>query len=242
MKIIYIDIDFVEIGKNVDINVLIVGDVKQVFLEINKRILERKDFWVYDIKVYKKVFIDDDKFYFYDVLREILRVYNGDYIIIIDVGQYQIWVVYNLYIKELGIFIILGGFGIMGYGVFVVIGVKFGRFDKEVISIIGDGSFQMFLQEFVIIKREQVFIKIVFFNNIRFGMVYEFQKKRCIGRFIVICLDGNFDFMILVKVYGIESMRFENKEKLKEVIEIMKSYKGLFLFEVVISFDELIIF
>lgn len=69
-------------------------------------------------------------------------------------------------------------------------------------------------------------------------MVYELQKKRCTGRFIATCLDGNPNFMILAKAYGIESMRLESKEKLKEAIEIMKSHNGPFLLEVVTSPDE----
>ncbi|AEM73848.1 biosynthetic-type acetolactate synthase large subunit [Caldicellulosiruptor acetigenus] len=238
MKIIHIDIDPAEIGKNVDTNVPIVGDAKQVLSEINKRISERKDFWAHDIKAHKKVLIDDDKLHPYDVLREISRAYNGDYIITTDVGQHQIWAAHNLYIKEPGTFITSGGLGTMGYGVPAAIGAKFGRPDKEVISITGDGSFQMLLQELATIKREQVPIKIVLFNNTRLGMVYELQKKRCTGRFIATCLDGNPDFMILAKAYGIESMRLENKEKLKEAIEIMKSHKGPFLLEVVTSPDE----
>lgn len=65
-----------------------------------------------------------------------------------------------------------------------------------------------------------------------------FRKKECTGRFIATCLDGNPNFMILAKAYGIESMRLESKEKLKEAIEIMKSHNGPFLLEVVTSPDE----
>ncbi|WAM34228.1 biosynthetic-type acetolactate synthase large subunit [Caldicellulosiruptor morganii] len=238
MKIIHIDIDPAEIGKNVDTNIPIVGDAKRVLAEINKRISERKDFWAQEIKAQKREIKEDGNLHPYDVLKEISRVYNGDYIITTDVGQHQIWAAHNVYIKEPGTFITSGGLGTMGYGVPAAIGAKFGRPDKEVISITGDGSFQMLLQELATIKREQVPVKIVLFNNTRLGMVYELQKKRCTGRFIATCLDGNPDFMILAKAYGIEGIRLESKEKLKEAIEIMKNHSGPFLLEVVTSPDE----
>jgi len=238
MKIIHIDIDPAEIGKNVDTNIPIVGDAKYVLSEINKRISEREEFWAAEIKAQKKILPDDGKLHPYDVLREISTQYDGEYIITTDVGQHQIWAAHHLYIKRPGTFITSGGLGTMGYGVPAAIGAKFGSPDDEVIAITGDGSFQMLMQELATIKREQVPVKIVLFNNTRLGMVYELQKRRCTGRFIATCLDGNPDFMILAKAYGIEGMRLESKEKLKEAISVMKSYKGPFLLEVVTDPDE----
>lgn len=238
MKIIHIDIDPAEIGKNVDTNIPIVGDAKYVLSQINKRISERDHFWAEEIKKEKKDIKDDDRIHPYDVLREISSVYDGDYIITTDVGQHQIWAAHNVYIKEPGTFITSGGLGTMGYGVPAAIGAKFGMPNKEVIAITGDGSFQMLLQELATVKREQVPIKIILFNNTRLGMVYELQKRRCSGRFIATCLDGNPDFMLLAKAYDIEALRIDKKNQVNEAIEKLKCHKGPFLLEVIINPDE----
>ncbi|AEH50302.1 biosynthetic-type acetolactate synthase large subunit [Pseudothermotoga thermarum] len=237
-RIVHIDIDPAEIDKNVESEIGIVGDAKIVLAEMNKKIsAKRNHFWAEEFAIKDYVF-QDEKLHPQDVLKEISRVYNGDYIITTDVGQHQIWAAHNVYIKEPGTFITSGGLGTMGFGVPAAIGAKFGRPDKEVIAITSDGSFQMLFQELATIKREQLPIKIVLFNNSRLGMVYELQKQRCNARFSATILDANPDFTILAKAYGIEAQRITKKDEIKLAVEKMKNLKAPFLLEVIVDPDE----
>ncbi|MEZ0536962.1 biosynthetic-type acetolactate synthase large subunit [Caldicellulosiruptoraceae bacterium PP1] len=240
MKIIHIDIDPAEIGKNVGTDVPIVGDAKYILGEILNRITEKDLCWAQEIidENTNKSVSNIDYLRPFEVLKEISNIYKGEYIITTDVGQHQIWAAHNTLIKKPRTFISSGGLGTMGYGVPAAIGAKFANPDEEVIVITGDGSFQMLMQELATIKREMIPIKIVLFNNSRLGMVYEIQKKRCSSRFIATCLDGNPDFELLAKAYSLEYLKLDNKDKLSEAISIMKNSKKPFLLEVVTKPDE----
>jgi len=238
MKIIHIDIDPAEIGKNIDTDIPIVGDAKQIIGEIEKSIGYRDYFWAEDIKNIKRDIVESNHVRPFEVLQDISRQYDGEYIITTDVGQHQIWAAHNIYIKKPGTFITSGGLGTMGYGVPAAIGAKFGNLDTEVIAITGDGSFQMLIQELATINRERIPLKIVLFNNQRLGMVFELQKKRCSGRFIATCLDGNPNFELLAKAYNIAFLRIERKDDITLVIDKMKKYQGPLLVEVVIDPNE----
>ncbi len=240
IRIIHIDIDPAEIDKNINSDIGIVGDAKAVLAEINKRLKNPKSkrFWAEELNNTQEYRFEDDKLHPQDVLSEISRVYDGNYIITTDVGQHQIWAAHNLFIKEPGTFITSGGLGTMGFGLPAAIGAKLGRPDKEVILITSDGSFQMLFQELATIRREQLPIKIVLFNNSRLGMVYELQKQKCNARFVATCLDGNPDFVLLAKAYGIESHRISEKHEVKLAIQKMKEASSPFLLEVIIDPDE----
>jgi len=252
-RIVHIDIDPAEIGKNVEVSIPLVGDARLVLEELWK-VLEkgasadksRTEEWIEAIKKLKlersqrqNKFDENPKFvsprYFLSVLSEAI---NEDTVITTEVGQNQIWAANYCKIKKPGLFITSGGMGTMGYGLPAAIGAKIGSPESTVVTISGDGSFQMCMQELGTIKQNNLGIKMVIFNNSRLGMVRELQRLKYGGRYSCVDLEPNPDFVGLVRAYGFNGEKITRNSEVRDAVSRMLSDNRPYLLECMVDPEE----
>lgn len=243
-KIIHIDIDPAEIGKNIDVDIPLVGDCKTILAELNEYI-EKKDRseWVSELnKVKNSVPTENETEGFINpkmFIKKLSDALPDNSVCVADVGQNQIWACNNFNIKKNGRFLTTGGMGTMGYSVPAAIGAKMADPQKEVVVICGDGSFQMQMMELATIVQENIAVKIIIMRNNRLGMVRELQTKNyCDNQIAVRLTDGNPDFAMLAKAYGIDSMSVSNVNEAEEAIKKLVGSNKAFLLEVNVSKNE----
>lgn len=222
-KIIHIDIDPAEIGKNIDINVPIVGDLRSVLGDLNSSMgplehelwLEKTDYWKkeYPVSYVKK---NDGVLMPQEVLVELNKIVKGQAIISTDVGQHQMWAAQYMDFERPNTLMTSGGAGTMGFGLPAAIGAKIAEPDEEVILITGDGSFQMTLHELILLRQYKLPIKIVILNNSYLGMVRQLQNIYTEGRYSFVELDYNPDFAAVGRAYGIRSETITTRAELDE--------------------------
>lgn len=240
-KVIHIDVDPAEIGKNSPYTIPIVGDLGSVLNQISKQVeYNCPEDWVNECLANKKEKIFDqspdklDPKYFISKLTEKL---DKDCIYCADVGQNQIWSANGHKIRE-GRFLTSGGMGTMGYSVPAAVGAKVANPKKQCIAVCGDGSFQMQFMELATMVQHGIDVKIVVMRNGDLGMVKELQDNIYSGRHIVVDLSGSPDFQKLAEAYGIKSMRIDKTGQVESAVEQFVNSKGSFLLECVVSPDE----
>jgi acetolactate synthase-1/2/3 large subunit len=243
-KIIHIDIDPAEIGKNVSTSIPVVGDVRLV-LEDLLEIVQGGDTkqWlsmVMDIKQTKKKPINQqtknvNPRLVIDILSQKLA---ADAIMTTEVGQNQIWAANSFIAKKPGAFITSGGLGTMGYGLPAAIGAKKGKPESTVVVVAGDGSFQMSMPELGTIKQEGLGVKIIILNNYRLGMVRELQKNRHNGRYSQVYLDSNPDFVKLAEAYGFSAERITDNSQVDSALNRLLADDKTYILECVVDPEE----
>ena len=219
-KIIQLDIDPVEINKNVLITEEIIGDLKDVLKTLNKRLKQQNHAeWLEKIQGYKEKY---PLKYHPNVLsgpflvEEIYRQTNGEALIVTEVGQHQMWAAqYYKYTKPRTL-LTSGGLGTMGYGLGAAIGAKMGRPDKTVVNIAGDGCFRMNMNEIATAVRHNIPIIQVVVNNHVLGMVRQWQDLFYDERYSATVLRDAVDFVKLAEAMGAEGMRAVSQEEFKE--------------------------
>ena len=221
-KIIHIDIDPAEIDKNKKVDVPIVGDLKNVLAEINKELEPKKHTeWTDKVKEWKNEYplahrnVGEDKLLPQEVLKAVNDILDGDAIVVTDVGQHQMWAAQYLTFKNPDTIVTSGGAGTMGFGVPAAMGAQVGARDKKVVLIVGDGGFQMTLEEIMMIRQYNLPVKIVLINNSFLGMVRQWQELFKDRRYSFVELECNPDFVKIAEAYGIKSERLKTKEDLK---------------------------
>ena len=221
-KIIHIDIDPAEIDKNKKVDVPIVGDLKNVLIEINKELAPKKHTeWTDKVKEWKNEYplahrnVGEDKLLPQEVLKAVNDILDGDAIVVTDVGQHQMWAAQYLTFKNPDTIVTSGGAGTMGFGVPAAMGAQVGARDKKVVLIVGDGGFQMTLEEIMMIRQYNLPVKIVLINNSFLGMVRQWQELFKNRRYSFVDLECNPDFLKIAEAYGIKSERLKTKEDLK---------------------------
>ena len=236
-KIIHIDIDPAEIDKNKKADVPIVGDLKNVLSEINKE-LEPQDHkeWTDKVKEWKKEYplahrdVGKDKLLPQEVLKAINDILDGDTIVVTDVGQHQMWAAQYMTYKNSNSIVTSGGAGTMGFGVPAAIGAQVGARDKKVVLIVGDGGFQMTLEEIMMIRQYNLPVKIVIINNSFLGMVRQWQELFKDRRYSFVDLECNPDFVKIADAYGIKSERLKTKADLENKLkDLILSDEGVIL-------------
>ncbi|MGL6106798.1 biosynthetic-type acetolactate synthase large subunit [Romboutsia sp.] len=240
-NIIHIDIDPAEIGKITSATVPVVGDAKNILKELLDLIeyTDTED-WKKEIKskIQIKEEIHQDGFVNPKlVIRELSNLLDDNAVIVTDVGQNQLWTVRNMEMRGDRRVLCSGGFGTMGYSIPASIGASIGDKGKQVVSILGDGSFQMSLFELSTLKQEDVKPIIVLFNNSGLGLVREIQRNGDSKEYGV-CLNYNPNFIQIAHAYGIDSKTINKKEdissSIKEAIESNRPY----LLEFIVSDNE----
>ena len=228
-QIIHIDIDPAEIGKNMRVDIPIVGDVRQVLAALADKVepVDCKD-WVDRVLQYKREFIprgEDREDYVEprSFIRTLSSMMEEDAILTADPGQGQIWVAINFTQKE-GRFLTSGGLGTMGYALPAALGAKLAKPRRQVLAVCGDGAFQMSLCELATVVASHAPLKVVVFDNRRLGMVREYQNALYSRRHIATHMDGNPDFVALCRAYGISAALAENNRQAEELAaEMLKS-------------------
>lgn len=235
-KVIHIDIDPAEIGKNVKTEIPIVGDMKNVINMLLDSIGDYKvtTMWSETVKNWKKDLYREPPVFdgFVEprtLVGHLSAMFRSKAILVADVGQNQIWCANNFRIRE-GRFLTTGGMGTMGYSIPAAIGAKFARPDRDVIVICGDGSFQMGLNELATIAGNQLGIKIIIMKNARLGMVRELQDKHYGGRHSATILHGDPDFLKIADAYGIDHAEAHSNKEAENIIKgIVDSEKPFIL-------------
>lgn len=237
-KIIHIDIDPAEIGKNIETDIPLVGDAKNILPKLSETMLDSScqkfTDWLNSINDKKKPLefektpqgtINPKLF-----MKKLSDKAPKDTIVVADVGQNQIWTANGFKVKE-GRFLTSGGMGTMGYSVPASIGAKLGKPSSPVVAICGDGSFQMSFMELATAVQHDVPIKVIVIANNRLGMVCELQHKQYESREVAVHLDGSPDFVKLAGAYGIPSMRIDDDSQIDTAIDRLFNEKGIFLLE-----------
>lgn len=229
-KIIHIDIDPAEIGKNVRVDVPIVGDAKNIIKSLLKFVKQEKvksEAWTKKIAAWKKEFpltYKKDNFLRPQFVVEQISEICPDAIIVTEVGQNQMWAAQFFNYKNPRTFISSGGLGTMGYGFPAAMGVKVGMPESTVIDIAGDGSFQMNSQELATVVQEDIPVIVAVLNNGFLGMVRQWQELFFNRRFSSTCIESSVDFVKLAEAYGALGLRAKKKSDVKDVIkEAVKS-------------------
>ena len=247
-KIIHLEIDPAEINKNVKVDVAVLGDLKDTLPKIIEKVEEKKfEKWLQKFRElnqieYDKIIKDDlfpkkEKITMGEVIHQINIATKGNAIIVTDVGQHQMVACRYAKFNESKSNITSGGLGTMGFALPAAIGAKMGAPKREVIAVIGDGGFQMTIQELGTIFQTGVPVKIVVLNNDFLGMVRQWQQlffdKRYSSTEMV-----NPDFVAIANGYQIESERISKREDLKESIQKMIDSPNPFFMEVVVGKED----
>lgn len=244
-KVIHLEIDPAEVDKNVKADIPVIGDVKDTLPLLTKAI-ENKDHsaWIgefkklyqleYDKVIKKDLFPEKEGLTPGEVIRMINERTNGNAIFVTDVGQHQMFASRYCKFSNTRSFVTSGGLGTMGFGLPAAFGAKMGVPDKEVILFVGDGGYQMTIQELGTINQTEAAVKVVIMNNKFLGMVRQWQElffdKRYSHTHMV-----NPDFIKIAEGYGISGKKVLTRPELGSAIEEMINHKGPFVLEVSIE-------
>lgn len=249
-KIVHIDIDPAEIGKNVRVDVPIVGDAAVVLREINTMIenneLKKTNHldWLKQVFEWKRKWPlklpDSNELTPQLLISKISEAAkNRNFIITTGVGQHQMWSAQFIELDGPRRFITSGGLGTMGFGLPAAIGAQVAKPDALVIDIDGDGSFQMVLQDLGTIARYNLPIKVVIINNKYLGMVRQWQELFFGKRYYAVDLEkGSPDFVKLSEAYGIRAEVVSSMDDLDEKIDKMINHKGPFVLDARVKEEE----
>ncbi|MEZ4768547.1 MAG: biosynthetic-type acetolactate synthase large subunit [Caldilineales bacterium] len=237
-KVIHFELDPSEVGKNVRPTVTVLGDCKQTLGEVLPGIQPRThEEWLATVRGWQDTtYASDianqevDELIPPFVMRQLWHATQGDCLVVTDVGQHQMWEAQYFTHMRPGQLLTSGGLGTMGFGLPAAIGAKMGKPEEIVWAIVGDGGFQMTLQELATIVQEKVAVKIGIINNGFLGMVRQWQQlfyeKRYAGTPML-----SPDYMKLAEAYGIPSERVTKNEDVAPAIQRANAYDGPYLVE-----------
>lgn len=240
-KIIHLDIDPSEIGKNVAVDVPVLGNCKRTLAQLTELIQQQSHAsWVESFKSYeqkeyaevieKEVYPKEGPLNMGEVVRAVSEATHHEAILVTDVGQNQMMACrYFKYTKDRSV-VTSGGMGTMGFGLPAAIGATFGRPDRTVCAFMGDGGLQMTMQELGTIMEHQSPVKIILLNNNYLGNVRQWQALFFNRRYSFTPM-MNPDYMQIASAYGIPSRRVSERKELKEAIQEMLTTDGPFLLE-----------
>lgn len=247
-KIVHIDIDSAEIGKIVKPTVAIKSDAKTALTELLPMLkkqsrtewkgcfkeLYRKE---YDVIIKKQTESLEGKLRMGEVVKRVSDATKGSAIVVTDVGQQQMTTARYYQFEKSNSFISSGGLGTMGFGIPAAMGAKIASPDRTVVAFIGDGGFQMTIQELQTISELKIPVKLVLLNNNFLGMVRQWQELFFEKRYSFTEMTTP-DFMLLAQGFRIQAAKVEKREDLDAAIEKMLAEQGPFLLECVVERED----
>ena len=234
--VIHIDVDPAEIGKNIPVDIPLVGDCKVILSELCEMEYDNDHSdWIKQVFDIKNAVPENEETEGYINPKVFIRKLSDrlpdDTVCVADVGSNQIWTCNHYGFRKGARFLTTGGMGTMGYSLPCGIGAKMAAPEREVVVICGDGSFQMQLMELATIIQENISVKIIVMKNKRLGMVRELQTKCYDDRLIATDIGNYPDFVALANSYGIEADRVSTMAEAEEKIEKLASSKKAYLLE-----------
>lgn len=244
-KVIHLDIDPSEIDKNVQTTVPVWGDCKETIPALTELIKERThSAWLEKFTEHTKKEVEavidaelhpaSGELTMGEVIYQLNQLTNGDAVIVTDVGQHQMVACRYAKLNQTRSNVTSGGLGTMGFALPAAIGAKFGAPDRTVVAVIGDGGFQMTLQELGTIMQSGIDVKIMILNNRFLGMVRQWQELFNEHRYSFVDI-ASPDFVALAAAYGIAGKTVSERENLNDSLEEMINHKGSFLLEVMVT-------
>ena len=239
-KIIHVDIDKAELGKNLSPDFSVQADVKKWIKSVLSKLKERKNTeWWKEIESYKKVTsLEKDAFHPKNILETVRRFTKDETVVATDVGQHQMWTAQYYRFEKPGTFLTSGGLGTMGYGMGAAIGACLAKNKEETVLITSDGSFSMNCNELCTTVKEGLPITIVLLNNQVLGMVRQWQTAFFGERYSATILDRGTDFVKLIEAYGGKGFSIHKLSELEKALEERKNIVGPVLLDCHIDKDE----
>ena len=239
-RIIHVDIDKAELGKNLSPDFSVQADVKKWMKSVLPKLKERKNpEWWKEIESYKKVTsFEKDAFRPKNILETVRRFTKDETVVATDVGQHQMWTAQYYRFEKPGTFLTSGGLGTMGYGMGAAIGACFAKNKEETVLITSDGSFSMNCNELCTTVKEGLPITIVLLNNQVLGMVRQWQTAFFGERYSATILDRGTDFVKLIEAYGGKGFSIHKLSELEKALEERKNIAGPVLLDCHIDKDE----
>lgn len=244
-KVIHFEIDPAEVDKNVMADIAVMGNIKETLTKITPLVKEKSHtswfgkFKEFDAIEFDKVIKEElnpskEGLSMGEVLKEINNASGGDAVIVTDVGQHQMIACRYAKFNQSKSNVTSGGLGTMGFALPAALGAKMGAPEREVVAIIGDGGYQMTIQELGTIFQTQAAVKIVVLNNDFLGMVRQWQQlffdKRYASTEMV-----NPDFVTIAKGYFIDAQRVTKREHLADAVQTMMASKKPYFLEVCVE-------
>ncbi|MDJ1494686.1 biosynthetic-type acetolactate synthase large subunit [Cytophagaceae bacterium DM2B3-1] len=247
-KVIHIEIDPAEIDKNVKTTVAINSDAKEALHELTPLIKKQSHTeWLQEFRDCDKIEHDKviqhalhpetGKLKMSEVVNVISEMTNGEAIVVTDVGQHQMATSRYYKFKVTDSNVTSGGLGTMGFALPASMGAKLGKPDRQVIAVIGDGGYQMTVQELGTIMQYNIGVKIVVLNNSFLGMVRQWQQLFHEKRYSFTEMT-NPNFIKLAEAYSIPAEKVEQRESLKAAVQKMLDAKGPYFMEVIVETEE----
>jgi acetolactate synthase-1/2/3 large subunit len=244
-KVIHLDIDPAEIDKNVKATVGVWGDCKETLPLLTELITKKKyPQWLQKFRehmeeeitavIHEELNPVSEQLTMGEVINVLNELTKGNAIIVTDVGQHQMVACRYAKFTQSKSNITSGGLGTMGFALPAAIGAKFGAPERTVVAVIGDGGFQMTIQELGTIMQSKIAIKIMILNNEFLGMVRQWQQLFHDKRYSFVDITSP-DFVMVAKGYGIEGQKLIERAKLKEALATMLNHDGPYLLEVMVG-------
>lgn len=240
-KVIHVDIDPAEIGKNVRPTVGIVGDANRVLRQLSQYVTPATHpEWLTHLDRLKKehpLFVPKDGEYVYpqEVVETLSKLTDGRAVIVTGVGQHQMWAAQLYRFKERGLFLSSGGQGTMGYEVPAAMGAAVARPDKTVWSLAGDGGFQMTMYELATCAENNIPVKFAIFNNNCLGMVRQWQTIFYKNSYVATLYSKNPDFVKLADAFGMPGIRVTKGDEIADAIKRANAHPGPVLVDFVVD-------
>lgn len=253
-EIIHIDIDPSNIGKIKKAHISLVADAKTALSKIAEKLQNadkpeiadgkaKRESWWNKLNEWRNSVPFSCEYSTTEIkpqhlIEELYRVTNGDAIIVTDVGQHQMWAAQFYPFKRVRQWLTSGGLGTMGFGLPAAMGAQLACPQHQVVAVAGDGGFQMTNQEIITAIQYKIPLKVVIMNNGYLGMVRQWQEMFYDRAYSEVDLSISPDFVKLAEAYGAQGLRAEKPEDLRRVLEEGLSFKGVTIFDIVVSKEE----
>ena len=241
-KVIHVDIDKAELGKNLAPDFSVQSDVKKWMKNILPKLEERKnEAWWKEIQSYRKESkAEKNAFHPENILECLRRFTKEETVVATDVGQHQMWTAQYYRFEKPGTFLTSGGLGTMGYGLGAAIGACFAKNKKETVLVSSEGSFAMNCNELCTAVKEKLPLTILLLDNQVLGMVRQWQTAFYGKRYSQTVLDRGTDFVKLIEAYGGKGFSIHSLSELENALEARKEIHGPVLLDCHIDKDEMV--